>query len=63
MTRVKAERIRRGWTQVQLAYRVGIHTSDISRIENGHLRPLPKHRQALARVLGLDHATLLDEVA
>jgi len=34
--RVKEIRERRGWSQMELAYRSGMHSSDISGIENGY---------------------------
>ncbi len=53
VTRMKAERLRRHWTQTDLAYHARMSPSDISRIENGRLIPYPGYAERLARALGL----------
>lgn len=53
VTRMKAERLRRHWTQTDLAYHARMSPSDISRIENGLLIPYPGYAERLARALGL----------
>lgn len=58
VTRMKAERLRRQWTQTDLAYHSRMSASDISRIENGLLIPYPGYAERLAKALGLSPAEL-----
>ncbi len=53
VTRMKAERLRRQWTQTDLAYHSRMSPSDVSRIENGLLIPYPGYAKRLAKALGL----------
>ena len=63
MLRIHAERLRRGWTQTDLAYRArGLSPADISRIENGWLVPYPRQREALSKALEIATDRLLEEV-
>ena len=62
MLRIKAERLRRGWSQQDLAHRARMAASDISRIENGRLSPYPGQVKRLARTLKLDASDLLKSV-
>lgn len=63
MTKLRAERIRRGWTQTDLAFHARVTPADVSRIETGRLRPYPSQVERIARVLELPPADLLVEVA
>ena len=64
MTRLQHERRRRGWTQLDLAYHARVQPSEISKIENGRLRPYPAQLTRLARALGvIEPDTLLKETA
>ena len=58
MTRMRAERIRRGWSQQALAERAGIGVADVSRIENGRLQPYPLQAHKIADVLGIPTSEL-----
>ena len=62
MRQMKAERIRRGWTQVELGARSTVSVAEISRIETGRLVPSPGQLKRLARALRLSPAHLLVEV-
>ena len=62
MRRMKQERLHRGWSQVTLAYKAKVAIADVSRIETGRGQPYPDQAKRLARALGIDPATLLDEV-
>ena len=62
MTRIEAERKRRGWTQTELAFFAQMHQPDVSRIERGIQKPTADRRQRLSRVLGVPPDRLLDEV-
>ena len=62
VTRLKAERLKRCWTQTDLAFYARMSSSDISRIESGRLIPYPAHVERLSKVLGLDPGELLEEV-
>ena len=53
VTLMKAERLRRQWTQTDLAYHSRMSPSDISRIENGLLIPYPGYAERLAKAPGL----------
>jgi transcriptional regulator with XRE-family HTH domain len=60
--KVRAERLRRRWSQTVLGARAGMSASDISRIETGRLLPYPRQISRLARALKLDPAQVLDRV-
>ena len=62
MTRLRAERLRRGWRLDDLAHHSRLSSSDISKLETGRLRPSPTQLQRLARVLRTDAASLMDRV-
>jgi transcriptional regulator with XRE-family HTH domain len=56
---VKRLRERRGWTQEQLAERVGVHRVTIARLETGALRPGVDLLESLATALGVIAGDLL----
>jgi len=62
MTRMRAERRRRRWTQTDLAYHCRLSAADISRVETGRLQPSAAYRERIGRALGVPAAQLLDEV-
>jgi transcriptional regulator with XRE-family HTH domain len=62
MIRLKAERLKRGWSQQDLGFRARVSVSDICRIERGWMRPYPGHAERLAAVLGLTPEQLLERV-
>ena len=47
-TRFRAERLKRGWTQAQMAEKLGITRSQLSRIEHGHSRLHPRRWRAIS---------------
>jgi WD40 repeat protein/transcriptional regulator with XRE-family HTH domain len=51
---LRLERGRRGWTQADLAEKVGCSTKTVSRWEKGEILPRPYHRVALGTLLGKD---------
>jgi transcriptional regulator with XRE-family HTH domain len=51
--RIKAERLRQGLRQLDLAYRANVPISELSRIETGQARPYPAYAERLAAVLKL----------
>jgi len=61
MTKMKAERLRRGWTLQELGYRTGIQAPELSKIERRLVVPYPGQRQRLAKKLGLLPEAILDE--
>ena len=63
MTRLKSERLKRGWSLQALGYQAGIQAGEVSKIERRLAVPYPKQLKSLAGVLGLDEAALLEEVA
>lgn len=58
MLRVKAERLRRGWSQLDVAYRARVQPSELSRIERGLVIPYPRQAERLSKVFGLPADTL-----
>jgi transcriptional regulator with XRE-family HTH domain len=50
-TRMKAARVGRGLTQLQLAEEVGLKEIDISRYETGRAHPGPDTKRRIAEVL------------
>lgn len=50
--RLKAARVLKGLTQLQLAEQVGTREIEISRIETGRLAPGPEIKQRIAAALG-----------
>ncbi|MGE0363245.1 MAG: helix-turn-helix domain-containing protein [Vicinamibacterales bacterium] len=62
MTRLEAERRRRGWNQTVLAFHSGLTQGEISRIERRRSLPSPTYAERLGRALGLSPDALLAEV-
>jgi transcriptional regulator with XRE-family HTH domain len=60
--RIKQERLRRGWTQLQLAVKSRVSPAEISRIESGRTTPFPIHAKRLSKVLGIPEGELQQEV-
>jgi ribosome-binding protein aMBF1 (putative translation factor) len=61
-TRMKDERLKRGWSQVVLAFHTNIGVADISRIESGRMVPYPAQAERLAKVLGIQPEELQQTV-
>lgn len=53
MSTIRALRLQRGWTGVELARRSRIHPADISRFERGRMVPYAPQARRLARTLGV----------
>jgi transcriptional regulator with XRE-family HTH domain len=60
MSKMKAERLRRHWSQTQLAARAALSTSDVSKFESGRMNPYPVQARRLAKALGLRPDELLE---
>ncbi len=60
MLKMKAVRLDRGWSQVDLAYHARMQPSEVSRIERGNARPYPGQAVRLAEALGLSETELLE---
>ncbi len=58
-TRLKGARLRRVWSQEDLAAAAGVPVVTISRIENGHAQPRPSTVRKLASALDVDPGWLL----
>ena len=58
VNRLKEARREKGLSQLRLAFLTGIPPSEISRVENGWIRPYPSWRQRFARALGVTEAEL-----
>src|SRR5947209_10822090 len=52
LSRLKREREQRGWTQSELAERIGTTQINVSRWENGVTTPSPYYRQRLGELFG-----------
>jgi transcriptional regulator with XRE-family HTH domain len=63
MTRLEAERKRRGWTQMTLGYRAGFTQAEVSMMENRRLTPAPERLQRLAKLLDVPVDDLLADVS
>ncbi len=61
MKKMKKERLRRKWTQLDLGYHARISVPDISRYETGRMKLYPSHRERLAKVLNIDPDELTRE--
>ncbi|MFW5987862.1 MAG: helix-turn-helix domain-containing protein [bacterium] len=62
MNRVKQERRKKGWSQLELAMKTKINQSDISQIENSKIYPYPGWRKKLAEALGADEEFLFPDI-
>ena len=49
--RLKAARVLRGWTQLQLAEKVGLQEHDVSRLETGRTEADTELKRRIAEVL------------
>jgi len=58
---LKKVRKERGLSQLRLAMVTGIAPTEISRIENGWIRPWPGWRKRLARALGVTESELFPD--
>ncbi len=61
-TKMKEERIKRGWTQKKVADVVGLTTAAVSDIENGKAKPSYKVLCALEDLFGLTHRELFKSI-
>jgi len=58
MNKLRKARKEKGLSQLKLAFMTGIAPNEISRIENGWLKPYPGWRKRLSRVLGVPETEL-----
>ena len=58
MNHLKRIRHEKGLSQLKLAFMTGIGPTEISRIENGWLKPYPGWRKRLAKALGTSEREL-----
>ena len=61
--RMRRRRVALGVSTARLAEEIGVRPSEISRWERGDTTPPPTRIRAMARVLGLDQATMLSWIA
>ena len=62
MTLMKAERMKRRWSQTELAFLTQLTAADISRFESGRMTPYPSQAARLSRFLGIEPDKLQDQV-
>lgn len=60
--RLRAERLRRGWTQTEVSVRTGIASPTISVVERGLIYAHPGWRRRLAAAFGLPAEVLFEPV-
>ena len=60
VARIKLERIKKGWSQTQLARVIGSHPSLISQIEGGTVGGSPSTIKAISDALGISMDELLE---
>lgn len=60
MGAIRDGRIKMGWTQEELAYRMGLDVGTISRWETGKQYPKIAFARQLAQVLGCDWMSIYD---
>lgn len=58
MNRLREARKEKGLSQLKLAFTTGIAPWDISRIENGWMKPYPSWKKRLSRALGVPETEL-----
>jgi ribosome-binding protein aMBF1 (putative translation factor) len=63
MIRLEVERLKKRWSQQDLAYHARMAVSDVCRIERGWMKPYPGQASRLGAVLGLAPNELLEPVA
>ena len=51
---VRQLRQERGWTQLELAWRLGVEQASVSLWESGRVVPRLRHQQRLAKVFGIE---------
>lgn len=61
LNKLKEVRKKRGLSQLKLAFLTGIAPGDISRIENGWIRPYPGWRKRLAKALSTPQTELFPD--
>ena len=61
VTRLREERLRRGWTLTYLTQVTGISTADISQIEWARRPAFPGWRRKLAKAFGMPASELFPE--
>ena len=61
MNRIRQLRLSAGWSQVELARRIGCLQSTLSDIETGKTDPKQKRLEAIARALNVPVSQLFDE--
>jgi transcriptional regulator with XRE-family HTH domain len=62
LLKIRAERHRRGWRLLDLAFHANVPLSELSRIETGQTKPYPTYAERLASVLGLKPEELTQKV-
>jgi transcriptional regulator with XRE-family HTH domain len=58
LLRIRAERQRRGWRLLDLAYHANVPVSELSRIETGQARAYPAYASRLSAVLNVPEEEL-----
>ena len=62
MLLLKHERLKRSWSQQDLAVKVGMYGSDICRIERGYMKPYPSQAKKIEALFGLPVESLLADI-
>jgi transcriptional regulator with XRE-family HTH domain len=62
ITKMKIERVKRGWSQRQLAELAHVASGDLCRIELSKMQPYPGQAERLSEILGLSPKQLQEPV-
>ena len=63
MLRLREERIKRGWSILELSFQARIHPATIGKLESGRLKPYAPHRRKLEAVFQIPADKLFQEVS
>ena len=58
--KIKFERLKKGYSQEELAFRAGVNKNTIWKIETERVSPTVETLDKIAKALGLDFSTLVD---
>ena len=61
LTRIKAERLKRGWTLLEVQRRAGLHYTEGSRIEGRKQVAGEKAKERITGLFGLEEAALFEQ--